>query len=111
LSGVRSSEELFGVTSQPTAAAAPVLGERVMKSGAVSGVTHAIVDCISSSYKLDYSGYGDGPEWMSGFRLVQDPALPAKAPSLEGDSGSLWVDSTGENAIGLHFAGEDEITL
>jgi hypothetical protein len=80
----------------------------VIKSGAVSGVTHAIVDGIAGSYRLDYTGFGDGPQWMAGFRLVPDLAAPAAALSLEGDSGSLWVEAATGYAVGLHFAGEDD---
>ncbi|HEX2673286.1 MAG TPA: hypothetical protein VHM25_20535 [Polyangiaceae bacterium] len=103
-----TSTQLFDTTVTPRATAAPALGMSVFKSGAVSGVTHAIVDGVAGSYRLDYSNFGDGPEWMTGFRLVPDPAVPAEALSLEGDSGSLWVDTATGNAIGLHFAGEDD---
>ena len=110
LSGVQSSEQLFGTTMQPSGLAAPALGMRLVKSGAVSGITHGIVDGIAGSYRLDYTAYGDSVEWMSGFRLVPDPEQPSTALSLEGDSGSLWVDGSDGNAVGLHFAGEDEIS-
>lgn len=107
---MRLSQELFNTTSKITGVAAPALGQTVVKSGAVSGVTQAIVDGIAGSYRLDYTGFGDGPEWMAGFRLVEDPKSSSQALSLEGDSGSLWVDSTGQNAVGLHFAGEDAVS-
>jgi hypothetical protein len=105
---VESTEQLFDTAITPTATTAPLLGMPVIKSGAVSNVTHAVVDGISGSYRLDYTGFGDGPQWMSGFRLVPDPAAPAAALSLEGDSGSLWVESATGRAVGLHFAGEDD---
>jgi hypothetical protein len=105
---VESTEQLFDTAITPTATTAPLLGMPVIKSGAVSNVTHAVVDGISGSYRLDYTGFGDGPQWMSGFRLVPDPAAPATALSLEGDSGSLWVESATGRALGLHFAGEDD---
>jgi len=104
------TQELFNSTLKITGVAAPALGQTATKSGAVSGVTHALIDGIAGSYRLDYTAYGDGPEWMAGFHLVEDPKSPSKALSLEGDSGSLWVDSTGQNAIGLHFAGEDAVS-
>jgi hypothetical protein len=105
---VQSSGQLFDTTFQPTSTAPPVLGMRLVKSGAVSGVTYARIDGIAGSYRLDYTAFGDAPQWMEGFRLVQDPEAPAKALSLEGDSGSLWIDRTGARAVGLHFAGEDD---
>jgi hypothetical protein len=108
--GVKTNFELFATAVRPTGTSSPSLGMRMLKSGAVSGVTHAIVDGIGGSYRLDYTGYGDGPEWMEGFRLVPDPENPSNALSLEGDSGSLWMDSAGRRAVGLHFAGEDDLS-
>jgi hypothetical protein len=96
LPGMNFSEQPFGMTTQPVSADQPTLGQKVFKSGAVSGVTQGIVDGIGGSYRLDYTGFGDGPEWMEGFRIVQDPASPSKVLSLEGDSGSLWIDSAGK---------------
>jgi hypothetical protein len=109
LTGMQSAEQLFGTTSRPTGIGAAALGQRVMKSGAVSGITHAIVDGIGGTYRLDYTAYGDSPEWMSGFRLVANPERPSPSLSLEGDSGSLWVDEDGASAVGLHFGGEDDV--
>jgi hypothetical protein len=67
----QSNEQLFDTLITPSATTAPVLGMSVVKSGAVSGVTHALVDGISGSYRLDYTSFNDGPEWMMGFRLVR----------------------------------------
>jgi hypothetical protein len=107
LPGMKFSERLFGIAAQPSAVDAPALGQRVFKIGAVSGGTRGIVDGIAGSYRLDYTGFGDGPEWMEGFRIVPDPAAPSKKLSLEGDSGSLWMESAENKIVGLHFAGED----
>ena len=108
--GGHANDQLFDTTFRPVATKAPALGMRLVKSGAVSGVTQARIDGVSGSYRLDYTGYGDGPQWMQGFRLVPDPALPAGAISLPGDSGSLWIDSADGVAVGLHFAGEDDVS-
>jgi hypothetical protein len=108
--GGHTNEQLFNTTFKPVATKAPAIGMVLVKSGAVSGVTQAKVDGVSGSYRLDYTGYGDGPQWMQGFRLVPDPALPAGAISLPGDSGSLWIDSADGVAVGLHFAGEDDVS-
>jgi hypothetical protein len=105
--GPHTDELLFDTTLRPIATKAPAVGMRLVKSGAVSGVTQALVDGVSGSYRLDYTQYGDGPQWMQGFRLVPDPTLPPGDISLPGDSGSLWVDSADGVAVGLHFAGED----
>jgi hypothetical protein len=108
--GGHINEQLFDTTFKPVATKAPAIGMVLVKSGAVSGVTQAKVDGVSGSYRLDYTSYGDGPQWMQGFRLVPDPALPAGAISLPGDSGSLWIDSADGVAVGLHFAGEDDVS-
>jgi hypothetical protein len=108
--GGHTEELLFDTTFKPIATKAPAIGMRLVKSGAVSGVTQAMIDGVSGSYRLDYTNYGDGPQWMQGFRLVPDPALPPGAISLPGDSGSLWIDSADGVAVGLHFAGEDDIS-
>ncbi|WP_456853707.1 hypothetical protein [Bradyrhizobium sp. USDA 4501] len=102
------SEQLFGTAVVPTATVAPALGMSLIKSGAVSGISQALVDGVAGTYRIDYTGFGDGPEWMQGFRLVPDKATPATALSLEGDSGSLWVEQSTSRAVGLHFAGEDD---
>lgn len=106
--GGQANDQVFDTGFKPAAVKAPALGMKLVKSGAVSGVTQAVIDGVSGSYRLDYTDYGDGPQWMQGFRLVPDPALPAGAISLPGDSGSLWIDSTDGQAVGLHFAGEDD---
>ncbi len=108
--GGHANDQLFNTMFKPAATKAPAIGMRLVKSGAVSGVTQAVIDGVSGSYRLDYTGFGDGPQWMQGFRLVPDPALPAGAISLPGDSGSLWIDSADGVAVGLHFAGEDDIS-
>jgi hypothetical protein len=105
---LQSTNELFGTTLLPKTTAQPVLGMRIVKSGAVSGVTYGVIDGINGSYRLDYTEFGDAFEWMEGFRIVPDTQSPAKSISLAGDSGSLWVDATGQQAVGLHFAGEDD---
>jgi hypothetical protein len=106
--GGHATEQLFNTTFRPTATKAPAVGMRLVKSGSVSGVTSAVVDGISGHYRLDYAQYGDGPQWMQGFRLVPDPSAPSNAISLPGDSGSLWIDPNDGVAVGLHFAGEDD---
>jgi hypothetical protein len=108
--GSHANGQLFDTIYRPSATKAPTLGMRLVKSGAVSGVTHAKIDGVSGSYWLDYTQFGDGPQWMQGFRLIPDPASPTPAVSLPGDSGSLWVDGADGAAVGLHFAGEDDVS-
>lgn len=106
--GAAMSGQLFQTQFTPTATKPPAIGMRLIKSGAVSGVTHARIDGINGSYRLDYTGFGDAPQWMQGFRLVPDDGAPSNALSLPGDSGSLWIDNADGAAVGLHFAGEDD---
>ena len=106
--GTPSDLQLFGIDIRPVGVVAPRLGMQVVKSGAVTSVTHAIVDSVDGSYSMDYSQFGDGPRWITAFRLVPDPAYPVSALCLEGDSGALWVETASQCAVGLHFAGEDD---
>lgn len=106
--GMATNTQLFNTDFDPTKVKAPALGAVLVKSGAVSGVTRAVVDGVSGAYQLNYAPFGLGVFWMQGFRLVKDPADPAASISEQGDSGSLWVDPSDDSAVGLHFAGEDD---
>ena len=99
---------IFQIGVAPTAVADPQLGAVLEKSGAVSGVTRAVVDGVGGTYQLDYSSFGLGQLWMRGFRLVKDPAAASTTLSEAGDSGALWIDPQTNQAVGLHFAGEDD---
>jgi hypothetical protein len=98
---------IFGLDFAPSAVAEPVLGARLVKSGAVSGVTEAIVDGVSGSYEIDYSSFGLNKLWMRGCRLVKLSDSQEGSVSEPGDSGALWVDADSHAAVGLHFAGEE----
>ena len=87
--------------------AGPCLGMKVLKYGAVSGLTHAEVEGVGGAYEIDYSGYGDEKRWMDGIRLVQDSEAAEPEITLSGDSGSAWIESSTGHAVALHFAGED----
>jgi hypothetical protein len=102
-SSVELSEQLFDTAITPTTTTAP--GMSVIKSGAVSGVTQALVDGVSGTYRLDYTAFGGGPEWMAGFRVVPDAAAPATALSLESDSGRAADDGRSSFGSGKTGAG------
>jgi hypothetical protein len=108
--GVAFDQAIFNLGLKPRSVSAPALGARLTKSGAVSGVTEAVIDGVNGSYQLDYSNFGLGPLWMRGFRLVRDPASASPSISEAGDSGALWVDTASSAAVGLHFAGEADDT-
>jgi hypothetical protein len=97
----------FGLTKAAVGVAEPAVGMRVVKSGVITGVTHAIVDGIEGSFPMNYSAFGDTQRWMDGIRLVVDPAARVDEISLRGDSGAIWIDVATNLAVGLHFAGED----
>lgn len=87
----------------------PKLGLRLVKCGATSEVTSAVIDGIDGAYPVDYSLLGDEKRWMDGFRLVRENGQGPDEVSLRGDSGALWVNPLTNKAVGLHFAGEDEV--
>jgi hypothetical protein len=97
----------FGLQSAPAGVAEPAIGMRAIKSGVVTGVTRGKVDGIGGSFPLDYTAFGDTRRWMDGVRLVIDPEGQSEEISLKGDSGALWIDVATNQAVGLHFAGED----
>lgn len=101
--------ETFGQTLRIKSIAFADVGMLIEKAGAVSGLTHAVVDGVEGSYQINYEGYGDGERWMDGIHLVADPSSPDAEISLGGDSGSLWIERSTGAAIGLHFAGEDHL--
>jgi hypothetical protein len=86
----------------------PQLGMHVVKCGAASGLTHALVDAVHGSYQVPYDGLGDSRYWMLGIRLVYDGDFPDHDISVPGDSGSIWVTASGQ-AAALNFAGEDDL--
>lgn len=105
--GLRYHLQPFEVSTTPAGVAAPKVGMRVIKSGAISGATRGVIEGVVGSYPMDYSPYGDARRWMDGFRVVPDPAHPDGEISLGGDSGAVWIDIATGAAVGLHFAGED----
>lgn len=89
----------------------PELGDKVVKSGRTTGVTHGIVRRVDVLARLDYGG-GVGSREIGGLEIGPDPAKPAADGEISrgGDSGSVWLVKSGGKATGvlagLHFAGE-----
>ncbi len=89
----------------------PELGDKVMKSGRTTAVTHALVTRVHTITKLDYGSRGE--QQIGGFELGLDAKYPPGNGeiSMGGDSGSAWMatnqrgDAT-DMMLGLHFAGE-----
>jgi endonuclease G len=90
----------------------PELGDKVIKSGRTTAVTHGIVNRIHTIAKIDY-GDPVGEQEVGGFEIGVDPKnKPSDGEvSKGGDSGSVWLfkSDTGKPTgvmAGLHFAGE-----
>lgn len=89
----------------------PELGDKVVKSGRTSGVTHGVVTRVDTIVKLDY-GEGLGAQTIGGFEIGVDPARNSGAKLSEGgDSGAAWLFKAGNGRpsrvlAGLHFGGE-----
>ncbi|MFI9009203.1 DNA/RNA non-specific endonuclease [Actinosynnema sp. NPDC053489] len=90
----------------------PELGDKVVKSGRTTGVTHGVVRRVDTIVKVDY-GPAVGQREIGCFEIGPDPARPAAGGEIStgGDSGSAWVfkaanGRTGRTLAGLHFAGE-----
>lgn len=87
------------------------LGDRLVKSGRATGVTHGRVRRVDVRVKIDF-GLARGPVIVGGFEIAPDPVrLPASGEiSAPGDSGALWMmheDGAASDIVaGLHCAGE-----
>jgi hypothetical protein len=88
----------------------PGLGLALVKCGAASGNTHAIVDGIGGTFELDYGTFGERKRWMDGIRLIPGPDNPGGAISAVGDSGAVWINPATECAVALHLAGSSGST-
>ena len=89
----------------------PVLGDRVIKSGRTTGVTHGIVNRVHTISKLDYGL--DEDQQIGGFEIGVDAKNPPDNGeiSMGGDSGSAWMATNNRGKatgmmLGLHFGGE-----
>jgi hypothetical protein len=86
----------------------PQVGMTVVKSGAATGLTHALVDAVGGHYQVPYDDFGDTSRWMAGIHLVPHPQFQDRDVSLPGDSGAVWVEVESGKAVALNFAGEDD---
>ena len=90
----------------------PNLGDKVIKSGRTTDVTHGIVTRIHTIAKIDYGG-SVGEQEIGGFEIGPDNGHPANNGeiSMGGDSGASWLfkapnGKASKVMAGLHFAGE-----
>ncbi|MGQ0839089.1 DNA/RNA non-specific endonuclease [Actinokineospora sp.] len=90
----------------------PELGDKVVKSGRTTGITHGVVRRIDTIVKINYGGTV-GQKEIGCFEIGVDPARPPADGEVSkgGDSGAAWLfkAANGRPAkvlAGLHFAGE-----
>lgn len=103
---------VFETGVQPALIGEPELGDKLLKSGRTTGVTHGVVTRVHTMVKIDY-GEGVGECAIGGFEIGPDGAnLPPNGEiSMGGDSGAVWLLKTTNGKpsnvmAGLHFAGE-----
>ncbi|GAB3708908.1 DNA/RNA non-specific endonuclease [Mariniluteicoccus flavus] len=90
----------------------PELGDKVVKSGRTTGVTHGVVTRVDVIVELNY-GEGVGEKRIGGFEIGPDAGRPAIDQKLSdgGDSGAAWLfrsanGRTSRVLAGLHFGGD-----
>lgn len=107
LPGIESDDKLLDAAVTLSGVSEPVLGQILVKSSVMSGVTSARVDGINGSFKIPYGRYGDQDRWIPAIRLVREAEAAQPEISLQGDSGAVWADPATNSAVALHVAGED----
>lgn len=117
----RVDPAIMGLAVVPEEIADPDLGDRVVKSGRTTGVSHGVVSRIETIVSLDY-GEGVGETSIGGFEIEPDERRdneddPAGTGMLSdgGDSGAVWMLKAGNGhtsrvMAGLHFAGADSLS-
>jgi endonuclease G len=106
------TQEICELGVAPEELGEPELGDKVIKSGRTTGVTHGLVRRIDTIAKINYGG-SVGETVIGCFEIGPDPEnLPADGEiSRGGDSGAVWLfkGSNGKPSkivAGLHFGGE-----
>lgn len=100
----------------PDEVADPELGDRVIKSGRTTGVSHGVVTRVDTMVSLDYGG-DVGEQAIGCFEIEPDPRRASEQGQLSdgGDSGAAWMLKSGNGRtssrlVGLHFAGSDDLS-
>jgi endonuclease G, mitochondrial len=111
IDGRAATEEVLDLGVPVRQIGDPELGDRVVKSGRTTSVTHGIVTRVHTVTKLSYGSSGE--HRIGSFEIGPDPDRPAENAeiSMGGDSGSAWMavgpgGEASEMMLGLHFAGE-----
>ncbi|MDZ7336187.1 MAG: S1 family peptidase [candidate division KSB1 bacterium] len=82
--------------------AEPELNMKVRKSGRTTAVTEGTITSLNTMVEV---GYGNGKS------AIFENQIITTNMSAPGDSGSLLVTADGNNAVGLLFAGSNEVTV
>ena len=108
----RFTPDILDLGVQPKELGEPELGDKVIKSGRTTAVTHGVVRRIETLAKINYGG-GVGEKTIGCFEIGPDPAHPPTDGEISsgGDSGALWLFKQGNGKpttvmAGLHFGGE-----
>ena len=102
---------VYGLDVTPVRMARVELGDRLVKSGRTTAITHGIVRRVDVMAKLDY-GPPAGSQAIGCFEIGPDPERPSPDGEISkgGDSGAAWLvvadDAPTDIFAGLHFAGE-----
>lgn len=108
----QSKAEILDLGIKPEQLAEAELGDKVIKSGRTTGVTHGIVRRVLTIAKINYGGV-TGEQEIGCFEIGVDPNHPSSDGQISkgGDSGSVWMikgtnGKASKTLAGLHFAGE-----
>lgn len=103
--GINIDDNLFNMAIKISGIGNVIQGASIAKYGAMTRITHGIVDGHEGPFQIDYSAMGDELRSMNGIRIRLDSQFQEPVISREGDSGAVWFDSQGR-AVALHFGGE-----
>jgi endonuclease G len=79
-------------------------GMLVKKVGCTSNLTYGVVTGLGGVSKMPYSGITR----LIGPTITIEQRTSGEQVSAGGDSGSWWLDTETMQAVGLHFAGQDD---
>ncbi len=97
-----------GGTGEPLTAANLFNGTipiQVVKSGRTTGLTCSTVDSIADSFQVDYYKDAAGTQFYTTKTFTNQIGISGRYFSDFGDSGSLVVDASNAQPVGLFFAG------
>lgn len=81
------------------------IGDRMKKVGRTTGIVSGRVESIHTDIQVDYGSYGN----LGTITFKNQSVIRGKKPvSLSGDSGSVWLTKSGNQAAAVNFAGSDE---